>query len=215
MSARRDPQTGQFVSTDAEDVVSAAYEDFDVQWLSNRVDVQSDMSTGNHLIEPWQRAEPLGGLTRDELAELVAFEVDAVVDPRGDAGTNSGKVQMRGELSLDSTAHLCDLPALGTLDENIDGVTGLDRASRVLESEPDIVDVWTVRGSERADATNGLGFTGDREYYAFVPLRARFGRGPVLDRHSEVFLHIWVELMSSGQPDIWQDVRLVWDVFDR
>lgn len=213
--AARDPRTGQFVSSSAADEISFAAEDLDYQHIATRAEFRSDIGSGDNLFDPWTSWEPLGGLTRDELAELVLLVVRAAVSTNDSAGNDKARVTTEWELSSQSSVQMIDPDDPGNRQSDVDGVTGLDRADWDVESDPDILDHWNVSATVMEDETDGVGLADRGDYFAVHPLRQWYGRGPVYDRHSELFLHMWEQIAGSPQVDMEVRISLAWDVFDR
>lgn len=215
MSAvRRDPETGRFVAVGGD--VDAAYEEFDIQRVTLLTEYNTDMSTGESSIDDYHTVEPLGGLGRRELAELVIAIIDHRVGGTS-AGTGGDELEETIEMSLDSTGQLTDVDDLGVTTENVESITGLDRHAVDLESEPDILDVSRITHANPIDDTNGNAAAYTTTRQAFIPYRPWFGQGPVLDRHSDLHWHLFLQRTGAdlGNLDSYYDVTLVWDVFDR
>jgi hypothetical protein len=123
------------------------------------------------------------------------------------------------ELSLDASPRVADWNNLET-DEfvettDVGGITGLDRRVAAHEAEPDVLDIATTTANVVEDTGNSvamgvLGPAEDRVY----DFRSMFGRGPVVDRHTDLSWHL--SLQNTGDPDgeVFDDYALVWDIFD-
>lgn len=210
----RDPETGQFVGGDAEDRVSFAYQDFDVQHERVRFNPTDTLAGGLNVFEDFHEFEPLGGLQRDELAELVALYVDVALFP-SPVADDEGHLRTHWELSMDSSSQLVD-PAAGSTESDIDGVTGADRTVWSLESDPDILDVAAVAYVSGFDEVDGAGMAGTESYQRSYLYRPWAGRGPVVDRHTNFHVHMEEALVGdSTRGQVHAYYQLIWDVFDR
>lgn len=211
--AARDPSTGQFIPAGAARTKDAAYEDFDIQQVHVEISTGAGLGSAITTFEDWHTSEPLGGLQRDELAELVALMVDVYNEPEGSAEV-AGRVGVRGELSLDSDPHLVDLDD-AVLTSDVDGITDLDRRVWELESDPDVLDRWMTYGVNHDDETNGLSNSSETVYSRTYAYRPVFGRGPVLDRHSDLHWHIDLDTNGDPRHKLSWFTTFVWDVFAR
>lgn len=210
----RDPETGQFVPADAEDVASFAYEDFDVQHERIQFVLGSDLAGGTTTFEDFHTFEALGGLQRDELAELVALAVH-VATFASPAADDEGHIRQGWELSMDGASQLVDVDE-GVTTTDVDGVTGVDRNVWSLESDPDILDVAQIAYVSGFDEVDGAGMAGSENYDRSYHYREWAGLGPVVDRHTN--FHVHVEHTLSGDSTrgaVFAYYQLIWDVFDR
>lgn len=207
----RDPQTGQFVSGEA-----GGWNNLEPQFVSTTLDVKNDAAAGGYTHEQYQSFEPLGGLQRNEFAELVA--IIGTESARADAiGGNDipGSCAFHYELSLD--------PEMfggreEVTSENIDGVTGID-TSAVVAVEPDILRHGHLRVSAGFnDTVNGPG--GGGHVHADRPVdhnyRDLLGGGPVLDRHDQLYQHVDRSHVgdTNASYSLHTDWTLFWNVFE-
>lgn len=213
MSQRpRDPSTGQFVPQSAAeaDRTSFGWSDFDHQHSVLRLQGQQDLAAGNTQFDAFESLEPLGGLARDEVAELVGVEITTL--SKGDLQVdNAGTVGYRVEVSLDSTSQLSFLDLDGDNDRG--GITGFDPGF-IQIVDPDILWSYTIAATAGfEDTLNGTsaGPTDDLEYRT-IPFRSIYGEGPVMDRHDEIFWHIFIFTPGGAPHEIVEDVHWVWDV---
>lgn len=216
--AVRDPQTGRFVAGD--DLlpgVQHSYDAFDIQNVKVTMQGHQDLSSGNTLFEQFHSIEPLGGLGRNEVAELVALLRTYDVAPLA-AGNAPGHLQTQWELSFDSSAHYLGQADDGdevSDDDNVDSVTGLDR--EVADSvDVDVLAIMALgESSSYEDATNGTGGSGgptsmtDHRLY-----RSWFGAGPTVDRHDELFYHAWLNTDGAASSRVTIMDQYIWDVVE-
>lgn len=202
MAARSDP----------EDVLSAEYDDFEIQHevVINRY--RTDMAGGNTQFEPLHSFEPVNGLARDEVAELVALSIQQY-STSGETSAND-RVQEEWELSYDSNAHLQQEDTNET--EDFEGLTGFDvNTLNIL----DIDVLWHWYRGVQSQIISGSDSAGagpmSQDMVEWVPYRPWFGVGPTADRHDELFLHFRVQNDTIDTP-LRTETRLVlvWDVFD-
>lgn len=201
---------------DAEDVPSNRYEDIDVQRVISHLDTDAGQFTDSQeVIAPWQVFEPLGGLARDELAELVYLDVHAVVS--ADSVDNDGRYELYHEVSLDSDPDTFTILAGAQNRTDVNGVSGLDsRDADVIDV--DIIDAGsTYLHSGLEDTTNGPG-EGPvwKKYNQNYRYRQLLGAGPVLDRHSEVNHHIAFQITGNTSTNFQYRLETTfwWDVYD-
>lgn len=188
--ASRDPETGQFVSGAAG---LPGYQNLEIQLVENSLSAQSDLLSGTTFLPQWDSFEPVGGLQRDERAELVGIRGVEVLEHSAIGGNDQpGGMALGYELSMDPER----FGGRDSADEqDIQGVTGIDKAILVAV-EPDIVriDHFNVSNEfDSVDSTNGTGTGGggtttDRRIVDWN-LRDQYGRGPVLDRHDQLYMH--------------------------
>lgn len=204
MAARADP----------EDVLSDNYEDLEVQHevILNRY--RSDLSGGNTQFEPLHSFEPLNGLARDEVAELVAIYITQDSRPSFTQGSEN-TLQEEWELSFDSDAHLQQEDTDET--EDFEGLTGFDL--NVLNLL-DIDVLWQNYRTFQAQILSGSDSAGaggakSSRTADYIPYRAWFGQGPITDRHDELFVHFRIQNQAFdafGRTET--RMTLWWDVFD-
>lgn len=210
----RDPDTGQFVAGDPGRTRDAAYGDFDIQTFRTLANPNSALTSGIATFENWETFEPLGGLTRDELAELVYLDVS--VHPKAaPVADEEGHWSTAWEFSLDNDPKAIDHDdSVDTAD--VDGVSGMDRDTWNIETDPDILDVASASVMAAVDETSGPGAGTAVPYDRTYDFRAMFGRGPVLDRHSDLHVHLESDLSGDGiRGQMSYRLALIWDVFAR
>lgn len=216
--AARDPQTGQFVST--EDMNS--YDGLDIEVVSAILDSDAtELTVGSGKIEPLFSWEPLGGLSRDEVAELVTLVAVVSLSLNSDVGTDDpAHMTADWELSFDSTATTLRLAAgqPDVTEADVGGITGVDsRSTRVVDF--DVLDFGMASAANPYNnATDGTGGGADSTHLAYSkPFRSWYGGGPVVDRHDELFVHVGFlrELTSAGIDfKLAMKYHLAWDVFE-
>lgn len=194
---------------------SAGYDDFEVQNVVTGIDTDSATITdAQEVFEGFNRFEPLGGLSRGEVAELVhcSVQVTASVPNSSDSATVAW-VEVSSETSFDSIPHL--LPITADDVSETDVITGLD-ARNVDITDPDpLLDHGISVSSVSLDDVNGSGSGGYAESMGYdIPFRAQFGHGPTVDRHDQLFTHIGYQSFGTAQPDFryFERLNLVWDV---
>lgn len=208
----RDPQTGKFVSGST----NTAYDDYDVQHTVVEFSPDQTVGAGTTRVEPALSFEPLGGLGRNEVAELVAVLRHISVFAQDSGGASASNANVAMEWSFDSTAHF--LQSTDSEMERIndaEGVAGLN----ILRGEGADIDVLDHyrRGTTTAahDSTNG-GVTGGGHYadWELIPYRNEFGQGPTADRHDEIFGHGVIEHISNCDVQFVDRRSWVWDVVE-
>lgn len=168
--------------------------------------------------------EPLGGLGRDELAELVAVVHETLITSRtSNAGTVPADTHAYFEVSLDPTIQASRYDPEGNIqytDEfQLDG-DGDGTDDTFIRTGPSLVDpdiMWTAEAQHfpaSEDAPSGSGWGGFTTYdKTTLDFQDLLGGGPVLDRHNEVYFHGSLGGHGSAIQAAQHRVRMYWNVF--
>lgn len=222
----RDPETGQFVSSDGTD---ADYSDFRYQFAN--MEVVANDANGNVRIKTGAEYEPLegiGGLDVNEVAELVYFELQASVEPEDEKGdqTRSTAAEFRGAFSINIAPEESQADGDGFLTgEAITDPPGSERnasANVIRETGVDdrVLQTYMVRAVPPFDdsgiETTQTGVSGgslDGGQYYEKNFRQLTGRGPVVDSTDSLSLGgtlIAGDLVAGLIGSV--RVHMVWDV---
>lgn len=194
------------------------FEGLDIQVMDVDFKVQSDTTTGVYNVPQYDSFEPLGGLSRDERAELVAIVGQVAASHEAIGGNDiPGSCKFEWEFTLDpeiNGGHAA------SQEQNVDGITGLDVVS-VNRDDPDQLQNYVLRVGNifgQYDATAGAGSGGGASIYSSYDVQLDFrnllGGGPVLDRHDQLYQHASVELFGDTNSEYVLSTRqtLFWDV---
>lgn len=203
---------GTFASSE-----TGSYDNYEIQTIVTGL--QTDEVNITDALEKFPQFntfEPLGGLARNEVAELVSMTGLAAVGIPATSDAAAGtQAYVHSELSLDPETSTMPILAGDVTESDKDGVTGVD-ARNVSITDPDTVHSHSLYAEARSlDDTNGSGAggTGDTLEYqtAFRPL---FGHGPTVDRHDNLFVHLGYDSAGTAQPRLkyYDKMTLVWDV---
>lgn len=198
----------------ADTVQSTEYDDYDVQTVVVEMQPQQDIGAGSTVHDNVFSFEPLGGLARDEIAELVALTESTSTHPRVTDVEDPAETHTRWEVSFDSRSQLVDGSQSNVERlEDLDGVLGAD----VLVGQK--VDVDILRRfslgacSSHSDDTAGEGGPGAASNdFEIIPYRQVYGSGPTVDRHDEIYYHVRQRTNGSGAAQIGVEHTYVWDV---
>lgn len=190
--------------------INEAYEDFEHQHVSYIVDSDTGATTGSNVQTDLLTPEPVDGLQRGELAELVAL-IETVFSWSEDV-VASGHYEGGFEVSADADIHFLGPAGLGDTDvlqRQTDGIqTGTDAVTGE-DLEPDVLRVIPFGGT----ATGSGGMNTDRR--DAINYREIMGGGPVFDRHTDLHYHLqWYKDDDFGA-SVWLQHHFVWDVFER
>lgn len=190
----------------------------------------SDVNT--YMVENAKTVEPLGGaLEPGQRAELVSLNVgimDAHVNPGVEASYPPGQVIFEPELSLSPESAIQGINL-----EHVDTV-GSGDAYREKLNPGDNVEVYDLQSHSRdvlyvaesrkytpfGDTEMGVGGGGsddDSSNRYFINYRREYGRGPVVDRETNVHEHFFLnshQLSENLRIGANLSYRLVWDVLD-
>lgn len=216
--AVRDPETGRFVAQgDGRDF---GYSDLDAQHIVFQVDTDNNLSDSLETVDPAISFDPLGGLARQELAELVMLKVDSVLQPSATDGADSGRFRAWGEVSFDSDERTLVNEAADVTDAgDYSDITGI-QTREVDVVDIDVLDAWAIYvNSPEYDTVNGVGMSASSvPYHNRTAYRALLGAGPMVDRHDELHLHLAHSIEGEADfVDLRWDTRLtlLWDVFEK
>lgn len=225
MSAR-DPETGQFVGSDGSDV---DYSDFEFQHfeVAQRSDPGGGQSIDDYASASFDPLASIGGLGNNEVAELVAFELEValIADDTGPGNQDVATVGkmagvMGANLSTDSEGDLLRPDTNGNMDVNgLDSLGDTDGSDTSLNGEERVegrrFQLFSAQcGVPFDDVNNSLGgnYQSESGHYD-RNYRTLTGRGPVLDYSDEMVI---VNRTQVGDTVIGVDAEirgsLVWDV---
>lgn len=197
---------------------SEGYNDLEIQLVSVKLSLESDYGSPGILHEQYWMNEPLGGIQRGEVAELVAIKGNVTAFEQSIGGnTRPGSCEFLWELTMDPEFNGGEG---ASVDNDIDGVTGAKTADG-SHVEPDILDKQHLGVSnefDSTDTTNGVGTGGGGTTSLVSSLDVNYrdllGGGPVLDRHDRLYQHADVELLGDANSEYHLDTRAVffWDV---
>lgn len=186
------------------------YDDFEVQHGKWFVFVEQTDTIDTEAAQV-QVFEPVGGLARGEIAELVALEAQPFIALEGSTATETADLRMVYELTSDADFRLSfnDVPEV---DSDLEG-TGV----QLFEDDEMDID-RLLHGVANAtgmveDDTNGVGAGGTETWPNHsIPYRERYGGGPTYDRHNELFWH--AEFTETGAIPARAGVAwtAVWDI---
>lgn len=190
------------------------YDDFDVQHARSIITVESGDTLTLTTAEQVNSIEPVGGLTRDEIAELVSltYHVAAVSETASPLDNTTFSISY--EWTSDSEMRLSrgDLPEVTA---DLEG-TGLQL---LADSEVDVDRLLFghVRShGGHSDDTNGEGGGHDDTTDLWqIPYRTWYGSGPTYDRHNELFENVEVNVTGGFVGRFITSTTFVWDVRDR
>lgn len=214
-----------------------AWDELEHQIFTVEVEVnESDWGTGLGLWQPVITIDPVDGLERDEVAELVALEYVMVLSDNK-AHTDEARIRSGFEVSLEPTAKI--LPVVSntfsqtqTFDKaptdggtaqvglspgtNIDSSTGGEDQGGILDTD---VLMWdsmrTWNGAQ--DTTTGAGAGGENRstHHKLINYRDEFGRGPEVDRHNNLFVHALMDIKVNQRAALaGLEARMHWNVFE-
>lgn len=199
MSVRRGP---------ADEEISNAYDEFEIQTVT--AGMESD--TGNAAVGSNQDGtvhsfQPLGGLARNEVAELVGLHENFIGWTEDEVA--AGHAEGGYEVSMDSTPHLIG-PGAASVGDELEQVddhiaSGVD-ALRGDTVDPDILRLIYWQGASESSAQV---YQEDR----FIPYRMWYGRGPTFDRHDEIFYHGTIYIDDDFAYSTSFQHTFIWDVF--
>lgn len=224
---KRDPNTGQYVSSDA---VSGeiTFDDLDLQQVSlkgTESAAHNDGTTGqfggqSQLYTNLETFEPAGGLSRGEVAMLVYSDWTTTAYVNSTA-TADGTYRVLSEVSADPARTIVTgIDSAGGGYESFaadSGTSSLD-VHRVTATDPDVLAVMqTVAHSPITDGAAGVGGAGqstsdsvDRHYLEEV------GSGPTYDRHNDLQVHAGTTQWNVADNATHFDIsgELAWYVFE-
>lgn len=162
--------------------------------------------------------EPVGGLDRSEIAELVYLQTNVSMQITGSNDAAAGvHAHVLSEFSSDPELNATFLNASDRSEADKDGVTGVDAYNHV-SNDPEVLQSHAVGAhAESLDDTNGSGSGASGSVLAYErPYRQVFGRGPTFDRHDDMFIHLGYNSEGTTQPDVeyYESMTLVWDIHD-
>lgn len=206
MSVRRDPETGQFMSTGD----GMAYHDMTIASGSMQSEVPaSDLSGGTTTEQGQADAETIlfdfdQILANDEVAELVLMHFVANCVPHTTFSAETW-VRFTGGIrtenlwdQVDSDPWALDPP----FTSSTEGEHGLVNLRQADGEERETLWSWAMESSgQYADSTNGLGGGGSYLHQRdIVPFKQIFGRGPVYDADDELFAphEFTIDKVSDG-----------------
>lgn len=200
------------MSINAADVRSTEYDDLDVQTVQVEAELQTDLGTGQTIVENFHSIEPLGGLARDEIAELVTLNRVITARPQG-SPSDDRTATAEWETSFDSSAHFINEGTEEISEQDVEGITGLDRRTADgVDVDVLLNDIVTVVGPWE-DETNGTGgAAGTARDRTVIPYRDWYGEGPTTDRHDEIFYHLFLDMFGAQNVNINLVDQYVWDV---
>lgn len=161
--------------------------------------------------------DPAGGLERDEIAELVAFErhgIFAFLSNESQADTVEGM----WELSFSPDAELTFDPFLANRPgEEADAFgSGTDIVASVESDSPDVL--YFSRPHQTgtfADNANGTGGSGSIHMdHGDVNYREMYGAGPTADRHDTLYEHVSVQPSANVVGTLYVHYSLYWDILE-
>lgn len=203
----------------------ADYSDFEMQMVTANVDVDPDTAGTSPRIQALTEIDPLagiGGLSSNEVAELVYLETSAYIESDDevadqDVGTFA---EYRGAIGVNLPAENEAFPA----SSNIEGDTTIISTDAALEPfEAQAVSIADNAYLQQYEAThvppfddeaNGLGGgSASESYYAEKNWRQLTGRGPVFDQQDSLSILQNLVVGDVVYP-VGGNVRLhaVWDV---
>lgn len=199
---------------------STGYDNLEIQILDNELNVQSDATSAKYEAPQYVSVEPLGGISRGEVAELVGIigQVSAYSESIG-GNTDPGSCRFEYSLSLDPEING---GRVASNEKDIDGQTGID-VNEVNAVDPDLLQNYVLAPSNEfneLDTTNGVGTGGGGttfvSYDVQLDYQSLFGGGPVLDRHDRLYQHANLTLVGDTNSEYSLLVRqnLLWDVRD-
>lgn len=190
---------------------ASSYDDLDVQLVTGAFVMAQTATVSNQEFEQSETIDPVGGLARGEVAELVAIDAQFYVIHRGGTPTAQNFGQFQYELTSDSEFRGSKADRLEETD--VDGVSDLDRET-FTEVDVDRLLRGMIGGSAAPlDTTNGAGAgPANMSDRITIPYRDWFGGGPTYDRHNELFLHALLDETGAAILDLGWEIQIWWDV---
>lgn len=215
---QRDPSTGKFVA--GGDVEH--FDDLEHQTLRRHFSISAgnnDGTTGQfggqtRTIENAESEKIAGGLSRGEVAELVAVQVKlrAFINS---TQTADGTVRGAMELSTDTSPIMLSDAQKTAGDVTANDGTTVDYAAWGDTSPEVLAFLESVSYGPITDGTNGVGGSGTSETIEkVVPYRAWFGSGPTYDRHNDLNEHLLITQwnVADAATHLDYEASLLWDI---
>lgn len=193
------------------------YDDLEVQTVNTQMFTNSGTITDAlEEFAQFNTFEPVGGLSRNEVAELVYLQTNVSLQITGTSDATAGcHAHVLGELSSDPELNATFLNASDRSEQDVDGITGVDAYNNV-SNDPEVLQSHAVGAhAESLDDTNGSGSGASGSTLSYDrPYRKMFGHGPTFDRHDDIFVHLGYNSEGTSQPDVeyYDKMTMVWDV---
>lgn len=189
------------------------YDNLEVQTVHVKHEFPTDEVTGeidSALLPNSASFDIAGGLSRDEIAELVQVRVGATAVVFGATETVDAFAQFWGELSTEpKMLNEAELSGTNTDPEG--------DASSI--TNPEVIDVIQMAASASfEDSTSGVGGGGDPgEYTEVINYREAFDSGPTFDRHNDLWVHTEPTNYDAQDAEFYveYDIQLIWAIHDR
>lgn len=195
------------------------YDELEVQTVNTQMFTDAaNITDALEEFDQFNTFEPVGGLDRSEIAELVYVQTNVSMQITGSNDAAAGvHAHVLSELSSDPELNATFLNASDRSETDVDGVTGVDAYNNV-SNDPEVLQSHAVGAhAESLDDTNGSGSGASGSVLSYDrPYRQVFGRGPTFDRHDDIFVHLGYNSEGTTQPDVeyYEKMTMVWDIHD-
>lgn len=192
---------------------TGGYDEFEHQHVTLAIDDDTGSGTGSNVnVNNAHSIEPLGGLGRDEIAELVALHERLFI--WGEDAVANGHFEGGFEVSSDTQAHFLGPAGLGSDfgDELVRNQDAVQSGTDTITADTMDIDVL------RTIVWAGGSFSGSAtalEGRELIEYRDEFGTGPEFDRHDNINYHLQFYVDDDMGFTIWLNHHYVWDVFER
>lgn len=203
-----------------------AYDDFEVQHFMHTYK-NSNAVSGNSTVGGSGRWEPVGGLTRDEVAELVARVDNGIFAFQHAGASQNSVIHARYELSLSPDPQVTSVglinafaPADDTtgFEQNIGPADGLEvsyEGDGVIANDV-LVFHFLHQFNHVSDTAAGVGAGGTMHMpHKDFNFRGMYGTGPIIDQHDTLYEHVDVDMDNPTDSFLYVNQSLVWDVQER
>lgn len=198
------------------------YEDYEHELINQVATVTAGQQSGGGTYNTsFNDLEPMGGIDRGEVAELVAFELHhrhvdvtaSISNQQAGPGAVKFSGTLRNEPGDDGSTLQDDTDSTG--DGQVDQKMNRSNENHV------VLDRWRLTWySDFQDDTNGLGGSPDgslaKSDYKFLDFREKFGRGPLFDNNDAIHTG-WdfiTEDFDVEQIESRQDFSLYWVIHE-
>lgn len=181
---------------------------------------------GSFVVDQIASFDPAGGINRDEVAELVAYQPRTAlcrVRADGSEGQTPGNVDGQMEWSFNPDIQFMDGQTSDS--KTVDDPNGTEAPVNILKTDYSGNDVFWTPQSFNTSAFNdtvngtggGAGVENTQTSVGVVNLREEFGAGYIADVHDKVYCHGTIQAINNPNVDIHgiTAAKLYWDIQER